>query len=116
MHERYFDFRITDNGRQRLRSRKILLQLLVSFVLMFSLVLPLSVTEANGSFTIETEVRSLPTVGVDVTTFGIAGGVLCQRGLPDTVTAGQEFAVTVTFAAPADRFHAIGLTDLAPAG
>jgi len=97
MHERYFDFRITDNGRQQLRSRKMLLQVLLSFVLLFSLILPVSVTEANASFTIET-------------------GVLCQRGLPDTVTAGEEFAVTVTFAAPADRFHAIGLTDVAPAG
>jgi hypothetical protein len=116
MHERYFDFRITDNGRQRLKSRKILPQLLVSFVLLFSLVLPLSVTEANGSFTIETGVCSFPTVGADVASFGIAGGALCQRGLPDTVTAGEEFAVTVTFGAPADRFHAIGLTDMAPAG
>jgi len=116
MHERYFDFRITDNGRQQLRSRKILLQALLSFVLLFSLVLPLSVAEANGSSTIETGVCSFPTVGADVTSFGIAGGALCQRGLPDTVAAGEEFAVTVTFAAPADRFHAIGLTDLAPAG
>jgi len=97
MHEKYFDFRITDNGRQQLRSRKMLLQVLLSFVLLFSLILPVSVTEANGSFTIET-------------------GALYQRGLPDTVTAGEEFAVTVTFAAPADRFHAIGLTDVAPAG
>jgi hypothetical protein len=95
MHERDFDFRITDNGRQQLRSRKMLLQVLLSFVLMFSLILPVSVIEANGSFT---------------------EGVLCQRELPDTVTAGEEFAVTVTFAAPADRFHAIGLTDVAPAG
>ena len=116
MHERDFDFRITDNGRQRLRSRKILPQLLVSFVLMFSLVLPLSVTEANGSFTIETEVRSLPTVGADVTIFSTVGGALCHRELPETVTAGEEFAVTVTFAAPADRFHAIGLIDVAPSG
>jgi len=116
MHERYFDFRIADNGRQQLRSRKILPQLLVSFVLLFSLVLPLSVAEASVDFTIEKGVRSLPTVGADVTTFGIAGGALCQRGLPDAVTEGEEFVVTVTFTAPADRFHAIGLTDMAPAG
>jgi hypothetical protein len=116
MHEKYFDSRITNHGRQRLGSRKILPQMLVSFVLLFSLVLPLSVTEANASFTMETEICSLPTVGADVTTFGIAEGALGQRQLPDTVTAGEEFAVTVTFAAPADRFHAIGLTDSAPAG
>jgi len=125
MHGRYFDFRIADNGRQQLRSRKMLLQVLLSFVLLFSLILPVSVTEANGSFTIETGVRSLPTVGADVTVYGTsyhdvlyttAEGVLYQRGLPDTVTAGEEFAVTVTFAAPADHFHAIGLTDVAPAG
>jgi len=116
MHERYFDFRISDNGRQQLRSRRILRQVLVSFVLLFSLIFPMSVTEANESFTIETEVLSLPTVGADVTTSGIAGGALCQRGLPDTVAAGEEFEVKVTFAAPTDRFHAIGLTDVAPAG
>ncbi len=116
MHERYFDFRIGDNGRQPLRSRKILPQLLVALVLLFSLVLPLSVAEASASFTIEKEVRWLPTVGADVTMLSTAGGVLCQRELPDTVTAGEEFVVTVIFAAPADRFHAIGLTDMAPAG
>ena len=97
MQERHFDFRITDNGRQQLRNRKMLLQVLLSFVLLFTLILPVSVAEANGSFAIET-------------------GVLCQRGLPDTVTAGEEFTVTVTFVAPADRFHAIALTDVAPAG
>jgi hypothetical protein len=125
MHERYFDFRITDDGGQQLRSKKMLLQVLISFVLLFSLIFPVSVTEANGSFTIETGVHSFPTMGTDVTINGIsyydalyttAEGVLYQRGLPDTVTAGEEFVVTVTFAAPADRFHAIGLTDVAPAG
>jgi len=38
------------------------------------------------------------------------------RTLPDTVERGQTFEVTVTFAAPADKFNAIGLADLAPAG
>lgn len=116
MHERYSGFRIADNARQQLRSRKILPQLLVSSVLLFSLVLPLSVAEANETSTIEKGARSLPTVGADVTILSTAGGALCQRGLADTVTAGEEFAVTVTFAAPADRFHAIGLADMAPAG
>jgi hypothetical protein len=95
MHKGDFDFRITDNERRQLKSRKMLRQVLLSFVLLFSLILPGSVIEANGSYT---------------------EGALCQRGLPDTVTAGEEFTVTVTFAAPADRFHAIGLTDVAPAG
>jgi len=116
MHERYSDFRIADNGRQRLRSRKIFPQILVSLVLLFSLVIPVSVAGASARCTIEKEVRSLPTAGADVTIFSTAGGALCQRGLPDTVTAGEEFEVTVTFAAPADHFHAIGLTDSAPAG
>jgi len=116
MYERCSDFRITDNWRQRLRSSKTLVQVLLSFVLLFSLVFPVSVAEASASFAMGTGVSSLPTVGSDVTIFTTAGGALCQRGLPDTVTAGEEFAVTVTFAAPADRFHAIGLTDLAPAG
>jgi len=58
----------------------------------------------------------------------ILGGVACQGGLPDTTTAqlerelpavvmtGDEFWVTVTFTSPEDDFHAIGLTDQAPAG
>ena len=77
MHERYFDFRIAYNGRQQLRSMKILPQLLVSFVLLFTLVLPLSVAEASASFTIERGVRSLPMVGADVTIFSTAGGAVC---------------------------------------
>jgi hypothetical protein len=103
MHERDFNFRITDNGRQRLRSRKMLLQVSLSFVLLFSLILPVSATEANDT-------------SYHDALYTTAEGVLCQRGLPDTVTAGEEFVVNVTFAAPADRFHAIGLTDVAPAG
>lgn len=58
----------------------------------------------------------------------ILGGTACQDGLPDTtsaqperelpavVMAGDEFWVTVTFASPEDDFHAIGLTDVGPAG
>ncbi len=58
----------------------------------------------------------------------IVAGVACQGGsldttsgqlereLPDTVTAGEEFVVTVTFTSPEDGFHAIGLTDTGPAG
>jgi uncharacterized repeat protein (TIGR02543 family) len=38
------------------------------------------------------------------------------RELPDELLPGERFAVTVTFAAPADGFHAIALTDVAPAG
>jgi len=57
------------------------------------------------------------------------GGAACQGGvqdgtatpqlereLPDTVTAGEEFVVTVIFTSPEDGFHAIGLTDAGPAG
>ncbi|MFA4836232.1 MAG: hypothetical protein WC749_09215, partial [Dehalococcoidia bacterium] len=36
------------------------------------------------------------------------------RALPDTVSPGQTFDVTVTFASPANGFNTIGLTDLAP--
>jgi hypothetical protein len=39
-----------------------------------------------------------------------------ERELPNTVTVGEEFVVTVTFASPEDGFHAIGLTDAGPAG
>jgi hypothetical protein len=58
----------------------------------------------------------------------ILGGAACQGGppdtttadferdLPDTVTVGEEFVVTVTFTSPEDGFHAIGLTDVGPAG
>ena len=38
------------------------------------------------------------------------------RELPDELLPGERFAVTVTFAAAADGFHAIALTDVAPAG
>jgi len=38
------------------------------------------------------------------------------RGLPDSVHIGETFDVTVNFAAPADNFNAIGLTDLCPDG
>jgi len=58
----------------------------------------------------------------------ILGGTACQDEPPDTTTAqperelpavvmtGDEFWVTVTFASPDDDFHAIALTDVAPAG
>ena len=38
------------------------------------------------------------------------------RELPDQVTAGEEFEVTVIFSSPHDGFHAIGLTDVVPEG
>jgi len=37
------------------------------------------------------------------------------RVLPDAVQGGETFDVTVNFTAPADKFNAIGLTDLCPA-
>ena len=37
------------------------------------------------------------------------------RKMPDLVKAGDEFEITVTFTSPADGFHAIGLTEIAPA-
>jgi len=58
----------------------------------------------------------------------ILGGTACQSGLPGTISAqperelpavvmtGDEFRVTVTFTSPEDGFHAIGLTDVGPAG
>ena len=58
----------------------------------------------------------------------ILGGVSCQSGLPGTTSAqpgrelpavvmrGEEFWVTVTFTSPEDNFHAIGLSDVGPAG
>ena len=58
----------------------------------------------------------------------ILGGMACQGGLPDTISAqperelpavvtrGDEFRVTVTFTSPEDDFHAIGLSDVGPAG
>jgi hypothetical protein len=116
MREQCFDTRLTDNRGQQLRSRKILPQLLVCFVLLLGLVSPVSVAEGSVGSAMETEVSSFPATGADVSIFSTAAGDLCQRELPDTVTAGEEFAVTMTFVAPADRFHAIGLTDLAPPG
>jgi hypothetical protein len=116
MREQCFDSRLADNRGQQLRSRKILPQLLVCFVLLLGLVLPVSVAETSVGPAMEAGVSSFPTTGADVTVFSTAGTAMCQRVLPGTAKAGEEFMVTVTFAAPADRFHAIGLTDLAPHG
>jgi len=58
---------------------------------------------------------TMPGRAVTVTAnFGFAGNP--TRALPDQVLPGEEFDVTVTFAAPYDGFHAIALTDVAPAG
>ena len=116
MREQCFDSRIADSRREQLRSKMILLQGLLSFALLLGLVLPVSVAGASVGPAMETGVSSIPTTGADVTVLSTAGTALCQRVLPDTAKAGEEFMVTVTFAAPADRFHAIGLTDLAPPG
>ena len=45
-----------------------------------------------------------------------ADGANPARSLPATVTPGEQFQVTVTFASPAADFNAIGLSDEAPAG
>lgn len=39
-----------------------------------------------------------------------------ERELPNTVRVGEEFVVTITFTSPEDGVHAIGLTDVGPAG
>jgi hypothetical protein len=77
---------------------------------------PVSIAGASTSFPIEEGAGPLPVVEADFAVASSAGGVLCQRELPDTARAGEEFTAIVTFSAPADRFHAIGLTDLAPTG
>jgi hypothetical protein len=46
----------------------------------------------------------------------MANGASPVRALPDEVTPGEEFQVTVTFTSPAANFTAIGLADVAPAG
>ena len=46
----------------------------------------------------------------------LAQGANPGRTLPHTVERGKTFNVTVTFTAPADKFNAIGLTDIAPDG
>lgn len=116
MREQCFDSRLADNRGQQLRSRKILPQLLVCLLLLLGLASPVSIAGASTSFPIEEGAYPLPVLEDDVAVLSSAGGVLCQRELPDTVMAGERFTVTMTFTAPADRFHAIGLTDLAPAG
>jgi len=45
-----------------------------------------------------------------------ADGANPVRSLPATVTPGEQFQVTVTFASPAADFNAVGLSDEAPAG
>lgn len=58
----------------------------------------------------------------------IMGGMACwggpedttsaqpERELPAVVMTGDEFWVTVTFTSPEDDFHAIGLSEVGPAG
>lgn len=94
--------------------------------------------ETDMDFTGERSTRlnhKLPKLGGWVSSIFLIGGLLailggtaCQGGLPDTTSAqperelpavvmrGDEFWVTVTFTSPEDDFHAIGLSDVGPAG
>jgi len=65
-------------------------------------------------------VRFVVIVALMVVVFMPAAIALAQqanpgRVLPDAVHSGETFEVTVNFTAPADKFNAISLTDLAPA-
>ena len=116
MHERYCGSKMADNGRQQLASRKMLVRALLAFAVLSILILPVSVAEAHVSLRVEDGGLSFPASGTGGTFHAAGATVPHQRELPVTVTAGEEFEVTVTFAAPADGFHAIGLTDVVPAG
>jgi len=94
----------------------MLVRALLAFAVLSTLILPVSVAEAHVSLRVEDEGLSFPASGTGGTFHAAGVTVPHQRELPVTVTAGEEFEVTVTFAAPADGFHAIGLTDVVPAG
>jgi len=77
-----------------MRSSKRPSGVLLACILLSTLILPASIARASESSTSQASVRSLSAVAMP----------------------GQELAVTVTFTAPTDGFHAIGLIDVAPAG
>jgi len=103
-------------GGGGLRSRTMLARLALALAVLSTLVLPVSATEAQGSLTIEEGGRECATSETGGAFQAAGVTVEVQRELPVTAMAGEEFTVTVTFTAPADGFHAIGLTDLVPAG
>lgn len=115
MHERYDGARMFGGGG-RLGSRTMLVRVVLAFSVLCILILPSSATEAKWTLAIgegghesaasETE-GALQAAGVTVEV---------QRELPNSAMAGEQFTVNVTFIAPADGFHAIGLTDVIPAG
>jgi hypothetical protein len=116
MYKRYHSVGITRYGWRQLANRRMLVSLILAFAIVSTLVVPLSTVEANVSRGVEDLYWSLAVSGNVGTSDAPETAVQYQRELPVTATVGEEFAVTVTFVAPVDGFHAIGLTDLVPAG
>ena len=116
MHGRYSGFEVTDEGGRQPVSRKMLVRVLLAFAVLSTFILPVSVAEAHVSLRVESGGHSFPASGTGGAFHAADSTVRHPRELPVTVTAGEDFEVTVTFAAPADGFHAIGLTDVVPAG
>ncbi len=108
-----------------MRSIGMRLRLLVAVLLLGGLALPASGAEAHGSLTTQPVLTSLAAMVADVggrvysahdAAYAGDEGVPHKRELPEMVTAGDGFVVKVSFVAPSDDFHAIALTDIAPAG
>jgi|GEM_PF-1349536 len=116
MHERYYCYRMPHNGWHRVRNRRTILQASLAFVLLIGLIVPVSVAGAHVSLGPEERPSYFLASGTGSTSHAGDTGLLQRRELPSTVTAGDEFEVAVTFTAPADGFHAIGLTDIVPPG
>ncbi len=74
----------------------------------------MAILKANTIATIATMI--IPVVfifSIAVISISAAYSVNATRDLPDSVSSGDSFNVTVSFTAPADNFNAIGLTEVA---
>jgi hypothetical protein len=116
MHKRDHNVGITHGAWRQLANRRMLISLILTFAIVSTFIVPLSTVEANVSRGVEDLCWSLAVSGAGGTSDAAKTVVEYQRELPVTARVGEGFAVTVTFVAPVDGFHAIGLTDLVPAG
>lgn len=104
--------------RAAMRSSMAPLQILVVLVLilLIGLAVPMSVAEAHVECSVEEGSCATLSMAVDAAVNRADAAGQHQRELSLAVAAGTEFEVTAVFAAPADGFHAIGLTYVVPPG
>ena len=116
MHEICTVSRTTDKGKRQPATRRVVVWVLLASAVLLNLTPPVSVSGAHLSLTIGPAQSAFSVRVADRICHAAGTTELHHRALPVTATAGEEFEVMVTFTAPADGFHAIGLTDMVPAG